>query len=177
MIQAYKPALLFLLKYVVVYLALNSLYAFFVSAYQPAPDPVTIFVSKQTALVLEAFYSNVTTLVTSDYPSVPLVLNGIQIVDVYEGCNSINVMIVFIAFIVAFKGPLKASLWFSLLGLLIIYVVNLLRVSALFYVAINFPASMYFFHKFVFTGGIYAIVFGLWYAWIVKVKQWSLAAQ
>lgn len=177
MIKEYKPALLFLLKYVVVYLVLNSLYALFVSAHNPAPDPATIAVSNQTAFVLEAFYSNVTTLVTSDYPSVPLLLNGTQIVDVYEGCNSINVMIVFMAFIVAFKGPLKASIWFSLLGLVIIYVVNLMRVSALFYVAINFPSSMYFFHKFVFTGGIYAIVFGLWYVWIAKVKQWSLATR
>jgi exosortase family protein XrtF len=177
LIKQYKPALLFLLKYVVVYVVLNSLYALLVSVYNPAPDPVTIAVSNQTAFILEAFYSNVTTEVSGNYPSVPLALGGKQIVDVYEGCNSINVMIVFIAFIVAFKGPLKASLAFLLIGLVIIYLVNLLRVSALFYVAINFPASMYFFHKFVFTGGIYAIVFALWYVWIVKVKQWSLAAQ
>jgi len=69
-----------------------------------------------------------------------------------EGCNAINVSVLFVAFLFAYKGSLKSTMIFALLGLLAIYIFNLLRVAGLFLVARFYPEQLYLMHKFVFTG-------------------------
>ena len=113
-----------------------------------------------------------TTILPSDVlPNVALMLNGNIVVNVYEGCNAINVSILFIAFLFAYKGSFKRTLIFSTVGLVSIYLFNLIRVSGLFLVALYFPNHLYLMHKFVFTGVIYAFVFGLWFIWVTKINK------
>lgn len=104
-------------------------------------------------------------------PNVSLLLNGNIVVNVYEGCNAINVSILFIAFLFAYKGSFKRTLIFSFIGLISIYLFNLLRVSGLFLVALYFPNHLYLMHKFVFTGVVYAFVFLLWFIWVYKINH------
>jgi exosortase family protein XrtF len=90
------------------------------------------------------------------------------VLNFFEGCNGLNVMIVFLAFMAAFGGNRKNILWFIPLGLLIIYFANLARLTMLYYVAEYFQSYFYFVHKYLFTAVIYVIVFGLWTIWIMK---------
>ena len=54
-------------------------------------------------------------------PTTQLICDGKSVLAIYEGCNGINVMIIFVAFLVAF-GPLnKALLWFVPVGLIILH--------------------------------------------------------
>jgi exosortase/archaeosortase family protein len=80
-------------------------------------------------------------------------------------------MIVFVSFMAAFRGKLKSTLIFSLGGLIVIYLMNLVRVALLYGIEIYWPRYLYFFHKYLFTGGIYAVVFWLWFLWAKKVKR------
>jgi exosortase family protein XrtF len=85
---------------------------------------------------------------------------------VYEGCNGLNVMIIFVAFLVAF-GPIGRTLaWFIPLGLFIIHLVNLARIGLLFWVSLYMPKYMYFTHKYFFTAILYVVVFVLWIWWV-----------
>lgn len=104
-------------------------------------------------------------------PNASLVLNGGIVVNVYEGCNAINVSILFVAFLFAYKKSFKATLVFAIIGLISIYLFNLFRVGGLFLVALYFPDSLYLMHKFVFTGVIYAFVFGLWFIWVQQLNR------
>ena len=171
----YRPAVMFLVVYVGVYLVLNTLYALYIQYYAPNPDPMTIVVTEQVALVLQAFGEPVVFLVEEGSPHVPILRDGTGIVRVYEGCNGLNVMIVYLAFLAAFRGPWKSTVLFVIFGLITIYVMNLVRVAALYGVALYYPDKLYFFHKFFFTGLIYLVVFFLWFLWIRKVKQWRSA--
>jgi exosortase family protein XrtF len=174
MIKEYKHALLFLAKYIVLYVALNSLYAWFVESYKPDPDPITVMVTKHAAALMTIFDEEVSYRVAPATPNIPLLKNNQTVVEVFEGCNSINVILVFVSFIIAFQGNTKLFLLFFIGGTTLIYLVNLLRVIALYLVALHFPQALYFFHKFLFTGAIYALVFALWYYWTIKVKEWKL---
>lgn len=174
MIHEYREAILFLVKYVVIYIVLNTLYAYYVDYYSPNADPLTVIVTRHTEGLLSLFDSSVDSYVVSGSQDVPITQNGTTVMSVYEGCNSINVMIVFVAFIIAFRGPFKLFLRYFLLGLIAVYLINLLRLMGLYSVSLHFPETFYFFHKFFFTGVIYLFVFLIWYYWISAVKRWKL---
>jgi exosortase family protein XrtF len=170
MIKEYKHAIIFLVKYLVIYLVLNTAYSFYVNSYLPGPDPITRTVTRHVAGLLSVFDPEVSMMVNEENKNVPLNKGTKTIVEVYEGCNGVNVMVVFVAFIIAFKGPWKISLKFIMAGLLAIHIINLLRVTGLYEVALHFPDKLYFFHKYFFTGVIYLMVFIIWYFWVNKIK-------
>ena len=66
-----------------------------------------------------------------DEMSMKVILNGKYIARVIEGCNSVSIIILFLAFIVAFKGSLKNTIIFGVVGAMIIYIVNILRIAFL----------------------------------------------
>jgi exosortase family protein XrtF len=177
MIRQYREAIIFLVKYLGVYVILNTAYSFYVKHYLPAPDPATIAVTATVTGILNIADSTVAYIVPITSANVPVTRSGVTIVEVFEGCNSINVIIVYIAFLVAFKGPLKLFFKYMLVGVISIFAINLLRVLALYEVALYFPEKLYFFHKFFFTGIIYAFVFMLWFLWVNAIKKWNLHSE
>jgi exosortase family protein XrtF len=174
MLKEYKHALIFLAKYIALYVALNSLYAWYIESYKPDPDPLTIAVTKHTAALLSIFDESVSYWVVPERSNVPLLKGNEIVVEVFEGCNSVNVILVFVSFIIAFQGNFRLFIIFLAGGSAVIYLMNLFRVMALYWVALHFPEALYFFHKFLFTGAIYVVVFALWYYWTIKVKAWKL---
>ena len=169
--QENKPAILFLLTFVGLYLLLNTVYGFYVNSFLPEPDSITLVVSKHVAWVLSWWDESVTYALKAGYKNVILKNSYRTVIEVFEGCNSVNVMIVFVSFMAAFRGRLKSTLIFSLGGLIIIYLMNLFRVAMLYAIEIYWPRYLYFFHKYLFTGGIYAVVFLLWFLWAKNVKR------
>lgn len=165
-ISEFKPTIFFLLKFIGLYFVANLLYGMYISSTAPGPDSVTNYVTTQTSQLLNGLGWNTSYYQDSIAPTTHIVRNNRNIISVYEGCNGINVMIIFVAFILAF-GPLsKHIIWFLLLGLLVIHLSNLLRLMLLFMVSIEFPRYLYFTHKYVFTAVIYLIVFALWVWWV-----------
>jgi exosortase family protein XrtF len=148
----------------------NTLYGLYVEYFEPNADPITSVVTRHVALILSVFHDGVT-IGSTIRTHIPMFLNDDRIINVFEGCNGVNVMIVYVSFLVAFSGTWKKFLYFLLAGAAIIYVMNLVRVALLFEVALNFPNQLYFFHKFLFTGIIYAVVFVIWYFWIKSVRK------
>lgn len=65
-------------------------------------------------------------------------------------------------------------LWFIPMGVVIIHVANLFRVSGLYLVAEYLQQYFYYVHKYAFTASIYLIVFVLWWWWIEKINKVSI---
>src|SRR5688572_5235915 len=99
-IKEFKPTILFLVKFIGIYVVSNFLYGWYVTAYEPRPDPVTQIASDQTAAVLTVCGWPTVTKDQPEQPTTLLVYEKRNILAVYEGCNGINVMIIFIAFII-----------------------------------------------------------------------------
>jgi exosortase family protein XrtF len=171
LIRNNKQALLFLGKFVGLYIGLNTLYGIGVSYYLPAADPFTIMVSRHVGYFLSWFHDGISVVPSGESKNVAVQWIGNTIINVFEGCNGVNVWIVFTAFVVAFSRQWYKSWRFLLVGALVIYLINIVRVSMLFWVAHYFPDTLYFFHKFFFTAIIYAVVFVLWYGWVKKLRQ------
>jgi exosortase family protein XrtF len=169
-----KPAFRFLAIFVGVYIALNVVYGFWISSYGNSVDPLTTVVTQQSSRLLNFFGEGTNTTPKTFTAAISIVNSSGVAISVFEGCNGINVMIVFVAFLFAFGGQRKKIAWFLPAGLVIIYVANLGRVMILYYVAEYWQQYFYYVHKYILTAFLYAIVFALWWWWIEKVSGVSL---
>ena len=166
----FKPTILFLVKFIGIYVVVNLMYGWYVSSYLPGPDPATSVVSIHTSAVLNACGWSTETSDNSSRPTTEISLQHRDVLSIYEGCNGLNVMIIFIAFLIAF-GPMNRNLiWFIPMGLIIIHLMNLARIGVLFWVSLYKPDFMYFLHKYLFTAILYVVVFVLWIAWVRKLS-------
>jgi exosortase family protein XrtF len=164
--KEFRPTIGFLIKFIGFYLVFSLLYALYVTAYEPAPDPATEWVTTQSALLLKGAGYETSTYRNADRPTITILNDGKAVVSVYEGCNGLNVGIIFIAFLVAF-GPINRQMaWYAFVGLLVLHISNLLRIVFLFWVALELPDFLYFVHKYLFTAIIYAVVFIMWLVWV-----------
>ena len=169
--REFKPALRFLLVFIGVYVAGNVAYGLFVEWYRPQPDPLTKWVTSQSALLLTTFSDPVSAVVSGRGPFVLLTKNDRTILSVFEGCNGLNVMIVFASFVVAFGGKARSIFLFILSGAFLLHLANLMRLVLLYQTALKRPALFYYFHKYLFTAVLYVVVFGLWYFWIERIRR------
>lgn len=169
LLKEFSPSLLFLGKFLALYLSLNFLYGIYINSYFPQPDPVTVWATHHTAFVLDALGAEIYVEASIDEPKVRIKSGNKIILSVFEGCSGLNVGIIFLAFILSFSKPSISMFWFIPSGLLVIHLANLTRISLLYYVTIYMPNYIYFTHKYLFTGFLYLIILGLWYIWLVYV--------
>ncbi len=171
LLREFRPALLFLGKFLGLYLAGNILYGIYVESFDERPDDVTRLVTVQTSWLLDKFGYDTRVEDVAGAPKVALMEAGDVVLNVYEGCNGINVVIVFVAFLFAFGGPLKRLAVFVPVGILVIHLFNLLRVGLLFSLAHRNSTQFYYYHKYFFTATLYLVVFGLWALWVMRFHE------
>lgn len=171
LLNTYKPSILFLLRFLGVYVLGNVFYGLWVVSYGNLADPITSMVATHSAFLLQLVGINALAEPSILLPNVAIMLEDKVVVNVYEGCNAINVSILFVAFIIAYRGKAAKVIKFSVLGLFAIYIFNLFRVAGLFLIAKYFPDHLYLMHKFIFTGVIYVFVFLLWFIWVRSISK------
>jgi exosortase family protein XrtF len=169
MFREFKPAFLFLGTFLIIYFVGNLLYGVFIESYGYQPDPITKLVTAQSAVLLRAAGFETSIQESAAKPTVIMSEGNNVVLRVYEGCNGLNVMIVFVAFLFAFRGILRNLLWFLPLGLGVIHVANLFRIVLLYFTAMHHQQFFYYFHKYFFTAILYLIVFALWALWAIKL--------
>ena len=171
LLKEFRPALMFLGKFLALYFAGNILYGVYIESTGNRPDSITRMVTDQTGWLLDIVGYETHVEDHPDQPKVSLENDGKRVLNVYEGCNGINVIIVFIAFLFAFGGPVKSLSVFIPVGLLIIHFFNLLRIGLLFYLALNNSTQFYYYHKYFFTATLYLVVFVLWTIWVIWFNE------
>jgi exosortase family protein XrtF len=173
MIKEFRYALRFLGTFLGLYLMLSMVYGWWVESYDRA-DPATWIMTNQAGRILQIIGEPVEVKHKDNSRSVSMIRQGDVVVNVFEGCNGLNVAIVYIAFIVAFGGRSTSMFWFIPLGLFIIYLFNLGRIAGLYLVAQYLPDYFYYVHKYAFTASIYFIVFLLWLWWVEGLNKTAL---
>ena len=103
--------------------------------------------------------------------SLKLFMEGKYILRIIEGCNSVSLIILFIAFIFSFSGSLSATLLFSIIGSALIYIINILRIVFLILMIHKFPSQIVILHDLVFPAIIYGFIFLLWVLWVNKFSN------
>jgi exosortase family protein XrtF len=132
---------------------------------------MTNLVSKQCEAILNILDYKAEVLPHPNEPSMKLIVNGNYLARIVEGCNSISVIILFLSFIVAFSGQLKATFFYILFGSVLIYVVNLFRIVILSLGVYYYPEQSEVLHAVIFPAIIYGMVFLLWIFWVNRFSK------
>lgn len=169
--KTYRPFLTFLGVFLGVYVVLSVLYNFYIgsfAAHENQTDTFTIWVSSQTEFLLQKMGYDAFVVYDAGEAWSRLHLEGKYIARIVEGCNAISVMILFVSFIFAFKGSVKATAVYIVSGIVLIHVLNIFRI-AFFCLGLRFyPEYRDIMHDLIFPLVIYGIVFVLWIVWVQK---------
>lgn len=172
----FKPFLVFLSKFIFTYLILAFLYQSYLNQYdlkKMQVDGMTQMVANQSEQILSFFGSDSYTMPNLKEPSVKLFYNGKWVARIIEGCNALSVIILFISFVIAFKGKIWQTILFILAGILLIHFFNIIRIALLCMAIFHYPNSQHFLHGVVFPLFIYGIVFFLWVIWVNKFSVYA----
>jgi exosortase family protein XrtF len=174
LIKKYRTVIRFVLLFLGVYLLLSLLYGLYLKLSQGGdyiPDLVTYLVANQSSAVISGFDYNATIVPHTTDPTMKLIINGDYVARIIEGCNSLSIIILFIAFVVAFAENFKKTLLFVLAGSVLIYAMNIARIVILAIALYHFPEYEKVLHGVVFPGLIYGMVFLLWILWVRMLKN------
>ncbi len=173
-----RNIVLFIVKFFATYFILFAIYSLYLQRTQSKEvlfscSPITTLVAEQTEAVLTVFGYDAVHMQHEEEMSVKLLLNGNYTARVIEGCNSISVIILFLSFIVAFSGSLKATILFGIFGGVFIYIINVLRIAFLAVMLYQYPAEQELLHNIIFPAIIYGTIFLLWVLWVHKFSNYK----
>lgn len=165
MLKDFKPTLVILSRFLIIYLVLLFGYQLYLNYYSGDLDPFSKWVAGQTCS-LQNFLGYQSQMVdVPKHETSWFYVAGKYVSRIVEGCNAISVMILFLAFIFAFYKGRKTFI-FAIIGLLIIYIMNILRISGLNIIILKIPKYSKIGHDYFFPAIIYGTVVLLWLIWV-----------
>ncbi|RAR47856.1 exosortase family protein XrtF [Flavobacterium lacus] len=173
----YKPFLIFLLKFFLSYVFLTVLYQFYLNSFDDSlleVDSITKIVGVQTQQTIEFFQYNSHLEPHPKQNSMMLFVEEKFVARVVEGCNAISVIILFIAFVIAFKGNWKKTVLFISVGSVLIYLLNVIRIALIAIALYQYPQHEHLLHGVIFPLFIYGVVFLLWVVWVNKFSVYAI---
>lgn len=175
----YKPFLLFLGKFALTYLVLTFAYQYYLNQFEVKNhevDGFTRLVTGQVEQTLLFFNCDAHSELHPTAACYKFFYNGKYISRIVEGCNALSVIILFIAFVIAFSGKLKHTILYIIGGSLIIHILNITRIALLMIAFYNFPEANTLLHDILFPLVIYGTVFILWVIWVNKFSFYAKKA-
>ncbi|SRX74864.1 exosortase family protein XrtF [Aequorivita antarctica] len=171
--RKYKAVIRFVILFLGTYLVLGILYSIYLKASENGayfPDYITNLVAKQSAAVLDSLGYNPVLWKDSLGQGMLLTIDNKYTVSIVEGCNSVSVIVLFVAFVIAFAEKFKKTFLFLFAGAVLIYIVNIIRIAILTVALYKYPQYENILHSVVFPGIIYSLVFILWMIWVRMLK-------
>ena len=175
-----KAVKTFLFKALTLLIVWKSIYLVFLLPGRVIDSPTTQSVGLATAEVLnltsgsQAYSSNKDIVVRQTDFGVESInqqaiyLNGEKIVAIEDACNGIELLALYIGFILCLPASLSRKVSFSLIGLVAIFFVNIFRCATITWILLNYPNLFSFAHHYLFTFIVY--VFIIWF-WILFTKK------
>lgn len=155
----------FVIRAAILIVAWELLYNFVLRPWGTPDDQLTRIVQVGAMKLLSLFYTDV-----GEDGNV-IVLNGAKAVSIARQCNGLELIMLYLGFIFCLPTNAKRMITFGVLGVLVIYFLNIVR-TALLAAMYNANHSMTdFAHHYVFKIVIYAVVFLGWVLYMKKPKQ------
>lgn len=175
-LNQYRPFFLFLIKFLVFYFVCTLAYRLFLNQYDAnlnEVDTITEAVAHHSGIVFKALGQDAEIIKHENEPSIKIMYKGIYISRIIEGCNAVSVIILFAAFVFAFSNGIKKTGIFIIVGSILIYVLNILRIVLLTLALYYKPEYEEVLHGTIFPLFIYGVVFVLWVYWVTKVSGYA----
>lgn len=164
----YKPLILFLLRFLGSYIGLILIYNWYLNQYLPLglPDPYTEFNANLASKGFNLLGIPTQSLHYEKENFMRLWVDGDWGSIVNEGCNAISILIIFIAFILAFYTNFKQTISYIIVSLILLFILNIFRIILLTYIYRFHSEYSKVSHDYLFPAVIYGSIVILWIIWI-----------
>jgi exosortase family protein XrtF len=163
----------FLKRALLIFILWKLVYHLFLFNGRILDKPLTDWSTKGAAQIMQLFYPNSRLLVKEECGVSPELNNEIacwdfllmdkkKIVGVGDACNALELYVLYIGFLFAFSSSVKRILLFSIAGIVLIYLANIIRLAALASMNMHRMDAVDMAHHYVFKVIVYALIFGLW---------------
>jgi len=189
-LDAFPPEVkTFLLRSFILFVIWKSIYIFYLGYERLLDKPLTNTVGAHTAWVLNAFsiekiFSSreliSITAFEGQYQVAPVSLvekSGKKLLGIADGCNGLELFILYIGFLIAMPAALKRKTLFFIAGAILIHLVNILRCVGLCVLAMNASVHFDFAHHYLIKIMVYGTIFLLWVQFMrgVSMKKKTVA--
>ena len=134
--------------------------------------PVTNFITNSVVHVINAIAPQSAPLSWYEEPVFKnrnfLIKENKRILGIYDACNGIDLMFIYIGVIVLLPFSAKRKFYFSVGGIIIITIADIIRVCLLYYIYRYHTTAFAFSHHYVFTILMYALIF---YGWLLFIRK------
>lgn len=134
---------------------------------KPLTDFITISVTKSINLFSPST-SPVTWLQDKEKPCTHLVKNNTYVFDIFDVCNGIDLMFIYLGVLFLLPYPLKRKIVYGLCGVAAIILMNIIRICSLYFIYVYHRSAFDFSHHYLFTLLMYVLIF---YGWLLFVKK------
>lgn len=167
----FKPFLLFLARFLFVYILLTVCYFYFLEFYSNNIDAITANVAFLTQKI--AVFFGLDLQVLNNFFEFKIIYKNKFVARIVEGCNAVSLLILFVSFVIGFTGSLQKSLIFIFFGCFLVYLVNVFRIILLVVLLYYYPKLEHILHGVVFPLVIYSLVFLLCIVWVNKFSNYA----
>jgi exosortase family protein XrtF len=159
-----RQIIFFLVKAVLLYTIWFISYDFFIAPNGALDACLDDFVAGHAANLLTLLGYNGSIIPGIDQTIVQI--NGVSMVGVGDPCNGLELFVLFAGFIICFPGNIKQKLYYIPIGIIIIYIANVIRTMLLSLIQLKAPEYLELNHHYTFTIIVYSIIFFLWMYWV-----------
>jgi exosortase family protein XrtF len=150
----------FLLKVLAIYIVWYVVYELWLLPNGTIDEPLSKNIASVSAGILSFFGENVFL-----YDRV-IGISGVPGIEIVDGCNGIAAIGLFLGFIYAYPGAWLPRIFFSIFGITVIYLINVVRIVTLAWVQLYWPQGFNFMHDYSTAAIFYIIIFILWMIWV-----------
>ena len=103
-------------------------------------------------------------------PATDIYRSGERTLRIANACNGLELMVLYIGFILCFPAPAARKWKFVLGGIALICLLNVLRCTGLVLIFVHYRKYLDFSHHFLFTFVVYLLIFLLWFVFTKKPR-------
>ena len=176
------PIRLFLGKALLLFVAWKIIYSFFLYDSQYVDHRLSTHVGEASTYVLNnytfldgfttkrAIRSTVYDGVRREHEVSNIYHHDKKVLHIANSCNGLELMVLYIGFIVAMPSRIWRKIYYIILGVLVLDFINILRSTGLIYLREYFHAYFDFAHHYLFKITIYATTFLIWMLYARKIQ-------
>jgi exosortase family protein XrtF len=163
-----QPIKLFLLKVSTFYISWSLLYVFVLQPNRVVDAYLTRNLGALTATLMQLILPSHSVQVIHDALMSSLQIDGSFNIFILDGCNGLELYVLYVGFILCFPFKNNSTLKYIVLGLLSIFLLNLLRCTVLSYLKFHKVSYFDIIHHYIFTITVYSFICALWYRYITE---------
>ena len=108
------------------------------------------------------------------YPNNILRFDSGSSVRIVWSCTALKQSFIWVVIMLVARGSWRKKLWFIPLGLLAVYVFNIMRIALICLIIEHHPELFEMMHTYIFKYLFYLMLFGLWVWWSTRLSNPSL---